>query len=203
MASHARGDQTRGRVLDAALQAFADGGLPALSVHEIRDRSGVSVGSLYHHFGSREGIVLALYERWLVALLDRIREAALAARSAQGLVQAMIDAYLDWVQANPDAARFVLSAAPAELDPHTSPALHAETLARVTPLVERAVAHAAAGEIVTLPPHYYELVVIGPVAETARRWLAGADIDLGQARSVLASTVWRALTPDVRAERWG
>ena len=45
-------------------QAFAEGGLSALSVQEIRERSGVSVGSLYHHFGSREGIVLALYERW-------------------------------------------------------------------------------------------------------------------------------------------
>jgi hypothetical protein len=108
----------------------------------------------------------------------------------------MIDAYLDWVQANPDAARYLLSAAPAEPDPRASPALHKATLARVMPLVERAVGHAAAGDIVTLPPQYYELVVIGPVAETARRWLAGADIDLGQARTVLAGIVWRALTPD-------
>ncbi len=63
------------------------------------------------------------------------------------------------------------------------------------PLVERALGHAAAGEIVALPPQYYELVVIGPVAETARRWLAGEDIELGQARMVLASTTWRALEP--------
>ena len=48
----------------------------------------------------------------------------------------------------------------------------------------------------TLPPQYYELVVIGPVAETARRWLAGADIDLDQARTVLTSTVWRALAQE-------
>jgi AcrR family transcriptional regulator len=196
MTGHTRGDQTRARVLDAALQAFAEGGLSALSVQEIRERSGVSVGSLYHHFGSREGIVLALYERWLLALLDHIRDAALAALSARGLVHTMIDAYLEWVQANPHAARFVLSAAPAELDPRTSPALHEATLARVMPLVQRAVGHAAAGEIVTLPPQYYELVVIGPVAETARRWLAGADIDLDQARTVLTSTVWRALAQE-------
>ncbi|MCH9682928.1 MAG: TetR/AcrR family transcriptional regulator [Deltaproteobacteria bacterium] len=194
MATTSRAEHTRARVLDAALRTFAEGGLAGLTIQAIRDRCGVSVGSLYHHFGNRDGIALALYERSLLALLDRIQADALRTRSAKGLIRAMIVAYLDWVEANVDAARF-LFAAPAELDPLASPALVQRKRARVLPLAQRALEHAAAGEVASLPPAYYELVVIGQVAETARRWLGGEPIDLGEARTILARTAWRALQP--------
>lgn len=195
MSGQARGSRTIARVLDAALDAFADGGLTAMSVQEIRERSGVSVGSLYHHFGNRAGIVLALYRRSLLALLDQVHAGAMRTRSAQGLVHAMITHYFDWVEANPVEARFVLCAAPAELDAKAAEPMRAATLERVGPLVERAVHYAAAGEIISLPPEFYELVVIGPVSETASRWLLGEPLDLVQARTVLARTAWRALSP--------
>lgn len=191
----ARASQTVERVLDAALSAFAEGGLAALSVQEIRERSGVSVGSLYHHFDRREGIVLALYERWLLALLDHVRDGALRARSARGLVRAMVERYLDWVEAHPEPARFVLCAAPAELDARATQTLQAGKLERLAPLVQRARRHAEAGELVELTPRYYEMMVIGPVAETARRWLGGEPFELAEARTVLADAVWRALAP--------
>lgn len=195
MPGGARGSSTVERVLDAALEAFAEGGLAALSVQQIRARSGVSVGSLYHHFGHREGIVLALYDRQLLALLDHVCEGALRTRSARGLVRAMVERYLDWVEAHPDAARFVLCAAPAEIDvPATAP-LEGGKQQRVMPLVERALRHAEAGELARLSPRYYEMIVIGPVAETARRWLLGEPFDLSEARTVLADTIWRALAP--------
>lgn len=203
MPGGARGSQTVQRVLDAALGAFAEGGLAALSIQEIRERSGVSVGSLYHHFGRREGIVLALYERQLLALLDHVCEGARRARSARGLVRAMVERYLDWIEAHPEAARFILCAAPAELDVRATAPLQQGKLERLTPLLQRTLRHAQAGEIVALSPSYYEMIVIGPVAETSRRWLQGEPFDLSEARTVLAETIWRALAPGEASAKAG
>ena len=49
-------------ILQAALELFVRSGVGATTVDDIRERSGASVGSLYHHFpGGKEAIAAALY----------------------------------------------------------------------------------------------------------------------------------------------
>jgi hypothetical protein len=53
--------------------------------------------------------------------------------------------------------------------------------------------HVDAGIIVDLPSPLTEMLVIGPVAEVARRWFAGAPgLDLDQAADPLPERVWRS-----------
>ena len=47
-------------ILQAALACFTEFGVEATTIEMIRDRSGASIGSLYHHFGNRERIIAAL-----------------------------------------------------------------------------------------------------------------------------------------------
>ncbi len=54
-----RSIETRNRVLAVALEQLESGGEAAVRIDEIRDRSGVSIGSIYHHFGDREGVIAA------------------------------------------------------------------------------------------------------------------------------------------------
>jgi AcrR family transcriptional regulator len=58
----ARADATRQALLDAAQQVFADRGYSDAGIAEIVERSGISVGSLYHHYGGKAGLYLALWE---------------------------------------------------------------------------------------------------------------------------------------------
>jgi AcrR family transcriptional regulator len=52
-------------VLDAALKLFAAKGYGTTSMRQISDASGVSIGNLYHHFGSKEEIFRRLlHEHW-------------------------------------------------------------------------------------------------------------------------------------------
>lgn len=53
--------------------------------------------------------------------------------------------------------------------------------------------HVHAGSIVDLPDPLIEMLLIGPVAELSRRWLAGADFDLVKAARVLPNRIWAAL----------
>ncbi|MEN8240040.1 MAG: TetR/AcrR family transcriptional regulator, partial [Actinomycetota bacterium] len=69
-----RAEPRRQAILQAALESFADTGYDATSIEEICRLSGSSVGSFYHHFGSKEGIAAALYEEGIIAYQEGLLE---------------------------------------------------------------------------------------------------------------------------------
>ena len=60
----ARGRLTRSRILRAAGQLFARNGFAEISVADISERAGVSVGSVYHHFSDKRAMLLDLIDDW-------------------------------------------------------------------------------------------------------------------------------------------
>ncbi|POM25047.1 HTH-type transcriptional regulator RutR [Actinomadura rubteroloni] len=76
-----RADATRRALLDAALHVFADRGYADAGIAEIVERSGVSVGSLYHHYGGKAGLYLALAEDLWRGQEDAAAHAVAAART--------------------------------------------------------------------------------------------------------------------------
>jgi AcrR family transcriptional regulator len=53
--------KTRQVLLDAARQVFAEHGFSQTSIADVVERAGSSVGSLYHHFGGKSELFLALW----------------------------------------------------------------------------------------------------------------------------------------------
>jgi AcrR family transcriptional regulator len=60
---------TRERLLAAAAQLFADHGFDAVSVDAVAEAAGRTSGAVYDHFGSKQGLLLALLDRWEQALV--------------------------------------------------------------------------------------------------------------------------------------
>jgi AcrR family transcriptional regulator len=59
------GEQTRAKVLQAAIDSILEKGYYRTSSNEIARRAGVTWGTLQHQFGSREGLLLeVLRDRW-------------------------------------------------------------------------------------------------------------------------------------------
>src|SRR5215208_5587723 len=71
----AKTDSTQQRILDAATEVFAGRGFTAATMADIVDHSGASIGSIYHHFGGKKELFLAIFER-LTADIDRHIDAA-------------------------------------------------------------------------------------------------------------------------------
>lgn len=60
------------RILTAALELFVAHGFHSVSVHDIQKLANVSIGSIYNHFGGKEGIAKALYDHLLIEIEQMI-----------------------------------------------------------------------------------------------------------------------------------
>ena len=76
----ARASATRSSLLAAAREVFAASGFAEASIADVVGRAGASVGSLYHHFGGKAELYLALFEEYQRGQEER---AAAAVREAR------------------------------------------------------------------------------------------------------------------------
>lgn len=73
---------TRERVLSSARAVFAELGYAEASIGAIVERSGVSVGSIYHHFGGKAALFDELWHEYTKVMSGAARSAAARERSA-------------------------------------------------------------------------------------------------------------------------
>lgn len=73
---------TRVALLLAAREVFASSGFAESSIAEVVGRAGASVGSLYHHFGGKSELYLALFEDYQQRQEERAAAAVREARTA-------------------------------------------------------------------------------------------------------------------------
>jgi AcrR family transcriptional regulator len=74
-ARQARSRRTLERLLDAAEGVLARDGLDGATVPAIAAHAGLSVGVVYRRFPDKDGLLRAVYERFLARALERNREA--------------------------------------------------------------------------------------------------------------------------------
>src|SRR5262245_23683430 len=61
-AASQRGEETRGRLLDAAYDEFRRNGFHGTSMRQIAQAAGLAVGGIYNHFHSKEEIFAAVLD---------------------------------------------------------------------------------------------------------------------------------------------
>src|SRR5277367_6049689 len=65
------GEQRRAQIVEAAVGVIADAGLPALSLSAIEKRAGMSRGQLTYYFGTKEDILLAVFDHMLHLMREK------------------------------------------------------------------------------------------------------------------------------------
>jgi len=184
----------RQAILDSALRLFATRGLQATSVEDICVASGASNGSLYHHFGSKEGIAATLYAG---AIAD-YQQGALAtfkeASSAEAGFRGCVKHYLMWVRDHQELAILMLAVEHSDLRELASDELAALNDTFRIQISEWMGSRAAAGDLPDIPRGLVVPAMLGPPRRFAELWLQGkTDTSIDDAARVLADVVWRGL----------
>jgi AcrR family transcriptional regulator len=185
----------RSTILDAALTLFNEAGYGRASMQDIAAEAGASIGSIYHHFGSKEEVAAAVhlagladYQRGLGRVLRREHD------SAEAAVKAVVHHHLGWVKSNRELARFLFTSREPEVVGVTARALNrmnAAAFREVQEWVERWVEE---GAIRPLPFGLLHSVLLGPSQEFSRHWVAGRVREsIEEAESVLADAAWKAV----------
>jgi AcrR family transcriptional regulator len=94
----AKAANSRARILDAAERAFADLGLSGASLRRIVRGARVNLATVYYYFGSKDGLMAAVFERRLGPLkqehLKLLRDIEQAARGRPLSVEQVLEAML-------------------------------------------------------------------------------------------------------------
>lgn len=162
----------RQEILSAALACAAQAGVDAVSIDGVRARCGASVGSIYHHFGSREGIVAALFFDIFAAQSRSVQAQLDAAVGVEAGVQALVTGYLDWVVAQPVQARFLFQARSPVASGPRSTELAEAARGRNQALLAWFEPHRRGGALRDLPCELMPSLVMGPVQSYCRAWLS-------------------------------
>jgi AcrR family transcriptional regulator len=110
----ARGEATRGQLIGIATRMFAERGYEDTSIEAVLREAGVSRGSLYHHFASKE----ALFEAVAEEVETSVGEQTVAAASGSaGPVEGLRAGFVAWIRlaGDPVVRRILLIDGPSVL----------------------------------------------------------------------------------------
>jgi AcrR family transcriptional regulator len=99
---------TREDILEAAAQVFRQKGFHGASMQDIASAVSLQKASLYHHVSSKQEILLALLDRALELLLERISSISNQDIPADAKLQQMVRAYLRILTENMDLSSVLL-----------------------------------------------------------------------------------------------
>ena len=171
----ARSRTTRDRVLEAATDLVIEAGHQNVSMKELVERSGVSNGSIFHHFGSKDGVVEAIFVRERKDYLGHVAARILAHEG-------------DPCDAMGEGAKAAIDHQARDPQRHfrlISQFSHSEWLSRNSglwaelaveiekPVMVWAMPHLAEGRLPMLPPATIQSLMLGPAELVCHQWRAG------------------------------
>jgi AcrR family transcriptional regulator len=108
-----KSEETRARILAAALQVFRERGFEAATMREIAAAAQMAVGAAYYYFDSKDALVMAYYERAQNELAPLLDAQLAASRTLEQRLRGIIGQKLDYFE--PD--RKLVGALTAHIDP--------------------------------------------------------------------------------------
>lgn len=107
-----RSQETKLKILEAALSEFASSGFEGVSVRVIASRAGVNHTLISHHFGSKEALWKATAE-WVFERYDRLskeRIMALKGIEPHAMIRVLLRNFIEFCAIVPDFNRFMVQA---------------------------------------------------------------------------------------------
>lgn len=190
-------EKRRKEILDAALACFREQGFGSTSMEQIRSKSGASVGSIYHHFHSKEELAQALYVEGLGDYQHSLLTELARHRTAESKTRAVVEHYLAWVAEHVELMHYLVQMRQADFVAQSDiRASRASFFKDAYEIFKPHLDH----EIRAMPFEVFVALTTGPVQEYTRHWLGHPDpADMKRARKILADGAWLAVRKESHA----
>jgi AcrR family transcriptional regulator len=103
-----RGRKSRELVLDAAERVMAADGFEAATMARVVEEAGIPTSSVYHYFGSKDGILLAVMERGARRFWDELPELDRRRLRPAERLTAMVSTSVRSLERHPDFLRLLI-----------------------------------------------------------------------------------------------
>ena len=168
----------RASILDAALTTFERTGYERATVAAIRTAAGVSNGSFFHFFASKEAVAATLFMDALESYHAAMVQSVTAETSAAEGVARLVRSHLAWVIGERRHARFLFEQSRSEWLTHIRDRQRVNNVdfrAAINGWIEPRLRD---GSLHKLPPPVLFSQIVGPAQIFCRAWLSGREAEL-------------------------
>lgn len=109
------------RILSTALDLFVERGFHNVSVHDIQKQANVSIGSIYNHFGGKEGVAKALYYHLITEMENLVKDVIAEDLSFRESCNRIIYLLFEYTETKRNIVAYVLHAKHQEFLPDEPP----------------------------------------------------------------------------------
>ncbi|CAN5445563.1 TetR/AcrR family transcriptional regulator [soil metagenome] len=190
-------------ILEAAREAFADGGYHRTSLDAVAERAGVSKALIYEHFASKRDLHAAMLEAHVSELVERLDAALSTAEPGEDRMRAGTEAFFTFLEERRGAAAIMLR--------NTGDPDVAEWLARLREQVTAAIVTLMTAEISEQVGDDPDLRVtvemiaqqqIGAIQSLADWWGEHREVPKDQVVAAVMELGWVGLERISQGERW-
>jgi AcrR family transcriptional regulator len=182
--------ERRETLLDAADRVICRSG-PGVSMDEIASEAGITKPILYRHFGDKEGLYEALAQRYVDQLMGEL-DAGAGTGDGRARLAARIDAYLSYVEHNPERYRFLLGAAE---QPRTSAIVAEFRERRVNACAARAEQSLRRAGLDPEIAEPWAHAVCGMIRSAGIWWLETRSLERSELVEHLTALLWEGFAP--------
>lgn len=188
---HQSGSPIQIKLLNSALRLFVEQGFHKTSIPDLVADSGVSIGSIYKHFGDKDGVARALIMR-LFNDLEQQQQALVAQhKHAREQYRALVEWMFSFAQDFPEVLAFLLYARHQDFLPDTKSACSAKPYMMLRDVIAQGIER---GEIKAQDPMVMAAVAFGPVLRILQLYLDGVlPKGLTDYQEALITTSWQAI----------
>jgi AcrR family transcriptional regulator len=190
-----RTPQLRDRVLQAAVDRLAEGGIAGFTTRKVAEGAGTSTPAVYELFGDKAGLVREMFFEGFQMLRQRLDELGTSGDPRADMV-AVIPVLREFAQDNPALARLMFSRAFAEFDPGPSERLAGAAVrefivARVRRCTDQGVISGDPADIA----HILLAVAQGLMLQETAGWLGTSSASVDRRWNLATAVLVNGLSP--------
>ncbi|MCG8016738.1 MAG: TetR/AcrR family transcriptional regulator [Candidatus Thiodiazotropha sp. 'RUGA'] len=181
------------RILSTALDLFVERGYHNVSIHDIQKMANVSIGSIYNHFGGKEGVAKALYYHLIREMEELVADVIDENLSFRESCNRIISLLFEYTESKRNIVAYVLHAKHQEFLPDEPPICSSTPFKTMRNIVQRGM---ESGEIREGDPWVVASGVFGGAIRLIHLRLDGVlNVPLPELYDELIDCMWHGMEP--------